>query len=72
MPGRLLSFVATFCDLHSSDTSLPKQAVLPAVNSTKLLLWGCFIQLLWTGEGRDLLFPALSSFSHVPSCATVD
>lgn len=81
MPGRLLSFVVAFWDLHSSGTLLPKQAVLPAVNSTKphllqippsLMLWGFFIQLLWPGEGRDLLYPALSSFSHFPSCATVD
>lgn len=38
MPGRLLSFVVTFCDLHSSDTSLPKQAVMPALNFIKLVL----------------------------------
>lgn len=42
MPGRLLSFVVAFWDLHSSGTSLPKQAVLPAVNSTKPHVMGIF------------------------------
>lgn len=42
MPGRLLSFVVTFCDPHSSATSLPKQAVLPTLNFTKLMVLGIF------------------------------
>lgn len=37
MPGRLLSFVVTFCDLHSSDTSLPKQVLMPTLNFIKLM-----------------------------------
>lgn len=75
MPGRLLSFVAPFCDLHShSDTSLPKQAALPALNFTKLLLMGISHPgaVYMNRRGESSLYPAFSSFCPLPSGGTAD